>query len=174
MFDFSTLVSQTLALVQQHQQWAVPIVFALALGESLAVLSLFIPATVLLLGIGALIEASNLDFWQIWAAAAVGAVVGDTISYALGYYFKDGAKTIWPLSRQPEMVRKGEVFFSRFGVWSIAIGRFFGPARAVVPLIAGVLAMRQIPFQLANVSSAFVWSFVMLAPGGAALKMFGI
>ncbi|TDT99527.1 membrane protein DedA with SNARE-associated domain [Azorhizobium sp. AG788] len=173
MIDFSSFVADTLALVEQHKQWAVPIVFALAFGESLAVLSIFIPATVLLLGIGALIEASNLAFWPIWVAAATGAMLGDSVSYALGYYFKDGAKTVWPLSRRPEMVAQGEAFFARFGVWSIAVGRFFGPARAVVPLIAGILAMRQIPFQVANVASALLWAFVMLAPGGAALKLIG-
>ncbi|OYY82354.1 MAG: DedA family protein, partial [Rhizobiales bacterium 35-66-30] len=48
-----------------------------------------------------------------------------------------------------------------------------GPARAVVPLIAGILAMPQIPFQVANVLSALVWAFVMLAPGAAVLKALG-
>ncbi len=173
MLEFGTFITQVLAFVQQHHQWTVPIVFLLALGESLAILSLFIPATVLLLGIGALAEASGLAFWPIWLAAATGAVVGDTLSYAFGYYYKAGAKTVWPLSRYPDLVVRGEAFFLKFGVWSIAIGRFFGPARAVVPLIAGVVAMRQLPFQLANIGSAGVWAFVMLAPGGAAMKMFG-
>ncbi len=173
MFDFGSLVSDTLAFVQQHQQWTVPLVFALAFGESLAVISLFIPATVLLLGVGALIEASGFSFWPVWFAAAAGAVIGDTASYAFGYHFKDGARNVWPLSRRPDLVIVGEAFFARFGVWSVAIGRFFGPARAIVPLIAGVVAMRQIPFQLANVGSAALWAFVMLAPGGAAMKMFG-
>ncbi|GGF60596.1 cytochrome o ubiquinol oxidase [Azorhizobium oxalatiphilum] len=171
MFDFNSIVSPVLAFVEQHQQWAAPIVFALAFGESLAVLSIFIPATVLLLGIGALIEASGLSFWPIWMAASLGAILGDTVSYIIGYYFKDGVKRMWPLSRHPEMVAQAESFFARYGVWGVAVGRFFGPARAVVPLLAGILAMRQIPFQIANIGSAFAWSFAMLAPGAAALKL---
>ncbi len=67
-------------------------------------------------------------------------------------------------------VERGEEFFKRWGVWSIFIGRFFGPLRAVIPLIAGTFEMPWLPFQIANWTSAFVWAFVLLAPGAAALK----
>jgi membrane protein DedA with SNARE-associated domain len=63
------------------------------------------------------------------------------------------------------MVVKGEAFTRRFGVWAIFIGRFFGPARAVVPLVAGIFEMPRVPFQAANIASAMVWAFALLAPG---------
>lgn len=49
-------------------------------------------------------------------------------------------------------------------------GRFFGPFRAVVPLVAGICAMPQRHFQLANLSSAVIWAFGLLAPGAFGLK----
>jgi hypothetical protein len=57
------------------------------------------------------------------------------------------------LSRHPRLVARGFDFFQRWGVLAVFIGRFFGPLRAVVPLVAGILGMRILPFQLANVSS---------------------
>jgi hypothetical protein len=36
--------------------------------------------------------------------------------------------------------------------------------RAVIPVVAGMYAMRQLPFQIANVSSAFLWAAGVLAP----------
>jgi membrane protein DedA with SNARE-associated domain len=33
-----------------------------------------------------------------------------------------------------------------------------GPVRAVIPVVAGMFAMPQVPFQIANVSSAFIWA----------------
>lgn len=59
-------------VVRQHEGWAIPIIFFLAFGESLAFLSLLLPATVILLALGALIGESGIAFWPIWAAAASG------------------------------------------------------------------------------------------------------
>lgn len=173
MFDLHSYVDPVLDFVRQHQGWAPLLVFGLAFGESLALVSIFVPATALLLGIGALIEASGLPFWPIWGAAVGGAVLGDAISYWLGFHYKAQAKTLWPLSRRPDLVVRAEDFFTRFGIWGVFIGRFFGPLRAIVPLVAGIMAMGQVPFQAANISSAALWAFAMLAPGAAALKMIG-
>ena len=49
------------------------------------------------------------------------------------------------------------------------IGGSDGPARALVPLFAGILGLARLPFQLANVASALVWAFVLLAPGAGLL-----
>ncbi len=173
MFDVSSLLTATTDFVRDNERWAPLLVFGLAFGESLALISIFIPATVLLLAIGALIEASGIPLGPVWLAATLGASLGDTVSYWFGSYYKDRARRVWPLSRRPDLVARAEVFFLRFGIWSIAVGRFFGPLRAVVPLIAGVLSMRQLPFQVANVASAAIWAFAMLAPGAAALKLLG-
>src|SRR5437762_3891644 len=54
--------------VRVHEPWAAPIVFALAFGESLAFISLLIPAWAALVGIGVLISHGNLNFWPIWVA----------------------------------------------------------------------------------------------------------
>jgi membrane protein DedA with SNARE-associated domain len=145
-------------------------VAALAFGESLAVISLFLPATMALVGIGALIGASNISFVPVWLAASIGAVLGDWLSYWVGVRFKEPVARMWPLSRYPDLIPKGEAFVRRWGVGAVFIGRFFGPARAAVPLAAGILMMPYWPFQLANVSSAFLWAFVLLAPGTVALR----
>lgn len=167
---FESLTADTIDFVRQHQAWAAPIAGALAFGESLAVLSLIIPATVILLAIGAMAGATGLDFWPLWLAAAIGASLGDWLSYEVGRWLGKRAHGIWPLSRYPEMIAKGEAFVQRFGIWGIFLGRFFGPARAMVPLVAGIFEMRRLPFQAANVASAVIWAFVLLAPGFGLLE----
>ncbi len=168
--DLEQIKVTVLAFVEANQTYAPFIVGLLAFCESLAVLSLLVPATVLLIGIGALIGATGLEFWPVWLGAAVGAVLGDSVSYALGRYFKHGALTTWPLSKNPGMVERGRAFFGKWGAWGLFIGRFFGPLRAVVPLIAGVFVMPIFLFQMVNVASAMVWSFVMLAPGAGLMQ----
>jgi len=157
--------------VREHQVWAAPIVGALAFGESLAFVSLLIPAWSALIGIGALVGASDVKFWPVWAAAALGAALGDWLSYWLGYTFKDQVARMWPLSRHPEMLPRAGRFVGKWGVPGIFIGRFFGPLRAAVPLAAGVFEMPYWHFQIANFSSAFVWSATLLLFGDALSKL---
>ncbi len=170
--DLDQIQASIVAFVETHQAWAPLIVAALAFCESLAVLSLLVPSTVILVGIGALIGATGIEFWPIWLGAVVGAFLGDTVSYGLGRYFQNGALRMWPLANYPDMVDRGRSFFQRWGAWGVFIGRFFGPLRAVVPLIAGVLSMPVFLFQMVNASSAMAWAFVMLAPGAGLMQAF--
>jgi len=167
-------VQATIEFVRNHEAWAAPIVFLLAFGETLAFLSLLLPATAILLAIGGLIGASGIAFMPVWIAAVTGSILGYGISYFIGLYFKDDIEKIWPFSRYPDMVPRGKAFFEKWGAIGVFMGHFFGPLRAVVPVVAGMYAMPQIPFQIANVLSAFVWATGMLAPGFFGFKyLFG-
>jgi membrane protein DedA with SNARE-associated domain len=165
-------VQTIIEFVRTNQFWAIPIVGLLAFAESLAFMSLIIPAWAALVGIGALIGLGGLEFLPIWIAAAVGAALGDWLSYWLGFTFKDRIAQVWPLSRYPDLLPKGEALICRFGVFAVAIGRFFGPLRASVPLVAGIFVMPWWPFQIANFGSAFVWAAVLLAPGTLGMQWF--
>lgn len=151
--------------VRQHQVWAAPVVLLLAFGESLAFISLLLPAWGALVAIGALIGASGLSFWPVWIAGGLGAALGDWLSYGFGYRYKDRVAQMWPLSKYPEILPRGEAFVKNWGVPGIFIGRFFGPLRASVPLAAGIFEMPYWRFQAANFLSAFVWSAVLLLVG---------
>src|SRR5215468_5842258 len=163
-------VQLTIDFVRTHEAWAAPIVALLAFGESLAFISLLIPAWGALIGIGALIGMSGIDFVPIWVAASLGAALGDWLSFWIGLRFHTSIVRMWPLSRYPDLVPRGHAFVERWGIYAVFIGRFFGPLRASVPLAAGILEMPWWPFQIANVTSAFLWSAVLLAPGIFGMK----
>ncbi len=156
---------QVAEFVREHEMWAAPIMFALAFGESLAFISLLIPAWSILVAIGALIGSSGISFWPIWIAGALGAAFGDWLSYWIGFKLEKTVYHIWPLSRHPDLIPKGETFVKKWGVLGVFIGRFFGPLRASVPLVAGIFAMPYWQFQFANFTSAFVWAAVLLTLG---------
>ncbi|HEY1472752.1 MAG TPA: DedA family protein [Pseudolabrys sp.] len=171
--DFQTYVDQVIAFVRDNSAWAAPIVFALAFGESLAFVSLLIPAWGALVAIGALIGPSGINFWPVWIAGALGAAFGDWLSYWIGLKLEYSVAHMWPLSRHPELIARGEAFMKTWGIPGIFIGRFFGPLRAVVPLVAGIFEMPYWRFQLANFSSAFVWAAVLLTLGDVISKLLG-
>jgi membrane protein DedA with SNARE-associated domain len=163
--DLHQYTDPIIEFVRTHQAWAPLIVAALAFGESLAFISLLLPAWGALVAIGALIGAGALSFAPIWIAAAIGAALGDWVSYWLGLKFEAPISRMWPLSRHPDLLPRGHAFVEKYGIAAIFIGRFFGPLRAAVPLVAGILKMPWWPFQIANFVSAFIWAAALLLPG---------
>jgi len=161
---------QVVEFVRAHEAWAAPVVFVLAFAESLAFISLLVPAWAALVGIGVLIASGNLSFWPVWIAGSIGAALGDWLSYWVGVKLGPPVAHVWPLSRHPDLMPRGEAFVTRWGVLAIFIGRFFGPLRASVPLVAGVFAMPYWRFQFANFTSAFLWAGVLLTIGDVFAK----
>jgi membrane protein DedA with SNARE-associated domain len=172
--DFPTAAQHVVDFVRDNEAWAVPVVFALAFGESLAFISLLIPAWGALVAIGALIGTSGISFWPIWVAGALGAAVGDWVSYWIGLKLEHTVAHVWPLSRHPDLIPRGEAFMKNWGILGIFIGRFFGPLRASVPLIAGIFEMPYWRFQIANFTSAFVWAWVLLKLGDGISKLLAL
>jgi membrane protein DedA with SNARE-associated domain len=165
MSSLEDIGTAALAFVHEHRAWAGPVVFVFAFCESVAFLSLLVPATIILLGLGALIGENGLDLWTVWLAATAGAFFGDWLSYWFGRKFKHRVAEIWPLTRFPGLIPRGEQFFRTYGIPGLFVGRFFGPLRAALPLTAGICAMPLLRFQATNIASAFIWSGAMLAPG---------
>lgn len=153
------------SFIRANEAWAAPIAFLLAFGESLAFVSLILPSSVILLAIGGLIGTSGINLWPVIVAAGVGGSLGYAISYWIGRYFKESVPNIWPFSTHPDMIPTGQQFFERFGAVSVFLGHFFGPVRAVIPVVAGMFNMPQLPFQAANIASAFLWAPGVIAPG---------
>ena len=168
------VTQQVLEFARAHEAWAAPIVGALAFGESLAFISLLIPAWTILIALGALIGQSGLSFWPIWVGGAVGAALGDWLSYWVGVKLGPAVAHVWPLSRNPGLIPRGERFVAKWGVLAIFIGRFFGPLRASVPLAAGIFLMPYWPFQTVNFISAFVWVAVLLTLGDVVAMIFNL
>ena len=62
----------------------------------------------MLVGIGTIIGASDsLNYWTVLSCAAIGAALGDWLSYWLGYHYHEKIAGMWPLSRYPNMLPKG-------------------------------------------------------------------
>jgi membrane protein DedA with SNARE-associated domain len=141
------------------------LVFLVCVGEAVFVLGLLVPSLPILLLVGGLITELKLDFWPIFFAATAGGVVGDAISYWIGYWLKDRIKTTWPFKNYLPLIARGEVFFQKHGGKAIFIGRFITGLKAVVPGIAGMLGMRWAYFTFINVISAFVWAATHILPG---------
>jgi membrane protein DedA with SNARE-associated domain len=158
-------INSVLVSVSSNYWLFVFLVFLVCVGEAVFILGLLVPSLPILLLVGALISKQNLDFWPIFFSATAGGVVGDAISYWIGYWLKDRIKTVWPFKNYLPLIAKGEVFFAHHGGKAIFIGRFITGLKAVVPGIAGMMGMKWAYFTFINVISAFVWAASHILPG---------
>lgn len=153
------------ATAQAHPHWVFPIAFAVAFTESFAGLSVLIPGFALLIALGGVVGVSGLGLLPAWSGAVLGAVAGDWISWWLGVRYHHQILHLWPFRKFEAQLEKALHFFHRWGAWAVFFGRFLGPLRATVPLVAGMSALGFRPFMIANIASAMIWAYFLLAPG---------
>ncbi|MBI4723655.1 MAG: DedA family protein [Rhodomicrobium sp.] len=153
------------AFLLEHRDLAGPILGLVAFGESLVLVGLFFPATALMLFTGGLIQKGVLDPATVIGWSIAGAVLGDAVTYWLGHWIGPGVVHHWPLNSNKTAVARARLFFRKYGFLSIFIGRFLGPVRSTIPLVAGIMRMQHLTFQIANVTSAAAWVPFMLLPG---------
>lgn len=155
-----------LAFVRDHEAYLLPIAFAICMAESIIVVSLFVPSTIILLASSTLLGASGVGVATLWIAAGLGAAVGDWVSYGLGRFTYRRLRYRWPFYQNRRTVARGRLFFAQWGWASMFIARFMGPLRSFTPLVAGICRMPLLPFALASLASAFVWATAVLTPTG--------
>jgi membrane protein DedA with SNARE-associated domain len=159
-------------IAQAHHEWCFPIAFLVAFLESFVGISFLVPGTFILISLGTVIGAGHISVIPAWTGAMAGAVAGDTISYWIGFHYRSQIRHVWPFNRFETQIDKGLHFFHDWGAWAVFFGRFLGPFRATVPLVAGVSELEFWPFQIANIGSAIVWAYALLSPAGALMRHF--
>ncbi|WP_293807467.1 DedA family protein [uncultured Bosea sp.] len=162
MAELEQAMKALVAFMQANQQWAIPIVFAVAFAECVAILSWLVPATVFFTTFGAVAGASGLNLVPLALAASLGAGSGFWVSYIAGIHLGPRVHDHWPFTKNPQLLDRGHAFFEKWGIASILIGHFFGPLRAVIAIVAGIVAMPSWQFQLANWLASFAWGFGLL------------
>ncbi len=156
--------------IRLHAAWAGPAMFVVSFGESFVGLSLLFPGTTIMVIAGTLVRwplnpHGVLDVWPLLVGGILGAVTGDAISFWFGRRFGHLLEQHWYFVRHPELLARGYSFFERFGTASVFVGRFFGPVRAAIPLVAGIMEMSWRQFWIANIGSALVWAPALLLLG---------
>ncbi|MGM0570694.1 bifunctional DedA family/phosphatase PAP2 family protein [Marinobacter sp.] len=150
-----------------HPGWLTSAVFATALLESLAVAGILVPGVAILFAVAMLAGQTGTPLLHILAWGAAGAIAGDLLSFWLGRRLQGRLHQVWPFRRHPLMVRRAENLFALHGGKSVVIGRFVGPVRPFIPMVAGAFNMPTRRFVFVNVASALAWSPFYLIPGFA-------
>ena len=145
--------------------WAGFWVFVMSFVESLAFVGILVPGIIILFGLGALISLGAMDMLPIWLWGSAGAFAGDIVSYVLGRRYRSHLAEMWPFSHFPRMLERGRVYFRVHGAKSVAVGRFIGPLRPVIPVTAGMLGLSPRRFLSVDIPACIAWTPAYLIPG---------
>lgn len=132
-------------------------VFVVAFLEALVGIGLLMPGSVLTVFSGWLAYQGKGPIFMIILAAALGAILGDIISYWLGAHFGIHLWQSKLLKKREGLLRLTEIFFLEHGGKSVFLGRFLGPIRGLVPFVAGASQMRPGTFAGYASISGILW-----------------
>ncbi|BAN46523.1 bifunctional DedA family/phosphatase PAP2 family protein [Metapseudomonas resinovorans] len=165
---------QVTAWLSANPEWLGLAIFLIALVECLAIAGIVVPGVALLFAVGVMAGSGALELWETLLLAYAGGLVGDMISYGLGRRFHQNIRRLPLLRDHPEWINSAENYFQRYGVASLLVGRYIGPLRPMLPMVAGMLDMPFPRFIAVSMLAAAGWAVAYLVPGwatGAALRL---
>lgn len=157
-----------------NPQWLAVAVFIVACVECLAIAGLIVPGTVLLFAVAVLAGSGALSLGETLLLGLLGGLLGDLVSYFLGRHFHQNIRRLPGLRHHPEWMSAAENYFQRYGIASLLVGRFIGPLRPMLPMVAGMCDMPFPRFAAVSLLAAAGWSVAYLLPGwatGAAFRL---
>ena len=151
-------MSGAITIVAQNPEWALAVTFLAAIIEAVAIVGTIVPGTFIVMGVAGAAAASGQPMLPFLVVAVLGAVIGDFLSYWVGFHFRFTVRQWWPFAQRPQLMEAADRFFARYGSFSVALCRFIPVLRSTVPLAAGIAGMPRRKFLYANVASALVWA----------------
>ncbi len=138
--------------------------FFFAASESTIGMSMLVPGSLIVMGLGALSALGSFKIYYLLPIAILGAVVGDNISYFLGKRF--GRKLLKKTRFiQQDTILLAEDFIKKHGAKSVLLGRFVPIVKETIPFVAGTLKMDRKKFFVFNVLGAIGWGFMWPGTG---------
>jgi len=157
-----------------NPSWLGAAVFLVSFLECMAIAGIIVPGTVALFAIAALAGSGILPLSEALLLGFLGGLLGDLISYFLGRRFHQNIRRLPGLRHHPEWIAGAETYFQRYGIASLLVGRFIGPLRPMLPMVAGMFDMPFVRFFAVSVVAAAGWSMAYIMPGwatGAAIRL---
>jgi len=135
-----------------------------------------LPGEIVLVSAALFATSGSSNIWWIAVAASLGAIIGDSIGYAIGRRggrsFLERMGRRYPKHLGPKQLARVERTFHRWGVMAIFFGRFVALLRVLAGPVSGALRIPYPKFLTANVAGGITWAagtaFLVFAVGKVA------
>ena len=166
-FDFVLHIDTYLdVILKEYGTLAYIILFIIIFAETGLVVTPFLPGDSLLFAIGAIAARGDLDIYLTIFLLIIAAILGDTVNYRVGMFFKDRILKGEKLRFIKEShLEKTKEFYDRYGGKTIIIGRFIPIIRTFAPFVAGIGTMEYRHFIMYNVVGGVIWILIFTIAG---------
>lgn len=169
--SFSWLTEQALRLTSDlFDSYGYETVFLAPLLENTIFIGALIPGTIVMLLAGLSAHDGLIAFWPAIVLAAIGAMIGDTISYGMGRF---GFTRLGPEARLVKFADRMREPLLEHSVWLVLSYHFAGYSRMVGPAAAGFLRMPFLRWVLLDYFGVTLWVIAFLT-GGYVLGVLGL
>lgn len=144
-------------LIQNYGNWTYAILFLIIFCETGLIVTPFLPGDSLLFVLGAFTATGHLDpVWLVGLLFAA-AVLGDSVNYQVGRHLGEKAYKINSRFIKQTYLQQTQLFYEKYGNFTIVVARFVPIIRTFAPFVAGVGKMTYRRFMFYNVFGGFVW-----------------
>jgi membrane protein DedA with SNARE-associated domain len=152
-----TVLASTTSFLHAHNDWALPLLFALVALESFG---LPLPGETALIACGVIASQGDLSIVAVIVVAAAAAIIGDNLGYVAAR--KGGRKLLmrYRVTRgvAERYLPRGERFFAKHGGKAVFLGRFVAVLRVTAAWCAGLARMHWWSFLGWNAAGGIVWA----------------
>lgn len=143
------------------------LVAVVAMAETLFMADLVVPGEVGMALAGLAAAETSAPLAIVILVAALGAWVGDSLSYLLGRKYARPllARLPWLRRRIDTSLARATYYFKEHGGRVVLLGRFVGFLRAVVPVAAGMGGMPWRRFTTWNIIASLSWAAIVVSLG---------
>ena len=161
--SFSWLTQQALRITADlFESYGYLTVFLAPLLENTLFIGALIPGTLVMLLAGISAHEGFISLWPAIALGALGAMIGDTISYGIGRF---GWKRFGPDSRLGRMAEDMRESLLRNSVWLVLSYHFAGYSRLIGPAASGFIRMPFLRWMLLDYIGVTIWVAVFISVG---------
>jgi membrane protein DedA with SNARE-associated domain len=152
-----TLLASITSFFDAHNDWALPLLFALVALESFG---LPVPGETALIACSVIASQGDLSIVAVIVVAATAAIIGDNLGYLAA---RKGGRALlnrYRLTRgiAERYLPRGERFFAKHGGKAVFLGRFVAVLRVTAAWCAGLARMNWWSFLGWNAAGGIVWA----------------
>jgi len=152
-------------IISEHSEYILIFILLISFLESFLVIGSFIPGIILMSILGTFIGNGKINFYYAWIASTSGCLLGDLLSYYLGFLCSNWILRCHLFKKYNSIVVKIIYALNKYSALSIFFGKLLGFTRPIIPALSGMLKVPIKTFFIPNSFACILWPLIYFSPG---------